>query len=158
MNVQIRWMIRRDMPEVLSIEQESFDIPWDEDDFVAALRHRTCVGMVAETQTDWGEEIAGFVLYELEPHRLRLINFAVAEKYRREGVGRAMVERLREKLSQKRRKAIVLAIPETNLGGQLFFKAVGFQCVNIQRRHYVKTDEDAYVFSSSAAESVEARI
>ncbi len=26
--VHIRWMIRRDMPEVLAIEDESFEFPW----------------------------------------------------------------------------------------------------------------------------------
>ena len=32
--VHIRWMIRRDMPEVLGIEREGFEFPWLEDDFV----------------------------------------------------------------------------------------------------------------------------
>ena len=27
-NVHIRWMIRRDMPEVLQIERTSFEYPW----------------------------------------------------------------------------------------------------------------------------------
>ena len=33
--VHIRWMIRRDLPEVLDIEADSFEFPWYEDDFVA---------------------------------------------------------------------------------------------------------------------------
>ena len=32
--VHIRWMIRRDMPEVLQIEQERFDYSWTEEDFL----------------------------------------------------------------------------------------------------------------------------
>ena len=46
--VHIRWMIRRDMPSVLAIEQECFEFPWYEDDFVRCLRQRNCIGMVAE--------------------------------------------------------------------------------------------------------------
>ena len=46
--VHIRWMIRRDMPEVLSIENESFEFPWSEEDFIRCLRQRNCIGMVAE--------------------------------------------------------------------------------------------------------------
>ena len=30
--VHIRWMIRRDMPEVLQTEQESFEFAWTEED------------------------------------------------------------------------------------------------------------------------------
>ena len=29
--VHIRWMIRRDMPEVLAIEEDSFEFPWSEE-------------------------------------------------------------------------------------------------------------------------------
>ena len=38
--VHIRWMIRRDMPEVLQIEAASFEFPWLEDDFIRCLRQR----------------------------------------------------------------------------------------------------------------------
>ncbi len=46
--VHIRWMIRRDMPEVLQTEQESFDYSWTEEDFLRCLRQRNCIGMVAD--------------------------------------------------------------------------------------------------------------
>ncbi|MEM1305855.1 MAG: ribosomal-protein-alanine N-acetyltransferase RimI, partial [Planctomycetota bacterium] len=48
LRVHIRWMIRRDMQEVLGIEQESFEFPWLEEDFIRCLRQRNCIGMVAE--------------------------------------------------------------------------------------------------------------
>ena len=35
--VHIRWMIRRDMPEVLDIEQCGFEFPWSEEDFIRCL-------------------------------------------------------------------------------------------------------------------------
>jgi len=46
--VHIRWMIRRDMPEVLEIEDRSFEFSWSEEDFIRCLRQRNCIGMVAE--------------------------------------------------------------------------------------------------------------
>jgi len=48
LKVQIRWMIRRDMAEVLRIERESFEYHWTEEDFLCCLRQRNCIGMVAE--------------------------------------------------------------------------------------------------------------
>ncbi len=88
--VHIRWMIRRDMPEVLAIEDECFEFPWSEDDFVRCLRQRNCIGMVAEHD----ERVAGFMIYELHRNRLHILNFAVAAPFRRHGVGRQMVEKL----------------------------------------------------------------
>ena len=55
--VHIRWMIRRDMPEVLQAEQASFEFPWTEEDFLRCLRQRNCIGMVAEQ----GEKVVGFM-------------------------------------------------------------------------------------------------
>ena len=88
--VHIRWMIRRDMPEVLAIESDGFEFPWCEDDFVRSLRQRNCIGMVAEL----GERVVGFMIYELHKSRLHILNFAVAPHARRSGVGRQMVEKL----------------------------------------------------------------
>ena len=51
-DVQIRWMIRRDMPEVLDIERLSFEFAWTEEDFLCCLRQRNCIGMVAERTTE----------------------------------------------------------------------------------------------------------
>ncbi|MEC8433997.1 MAG: ribosomal-protein-alanine N-acetyltransferase RimI, partial [Planctomycetota bacterium] len=31
--VHIRWMIRRDMTDVLQIESQAFEFPWTEEDF-----------------------------------------------------------------------------------------------------------------------------
>src|ERR671912_367951 len=79
MPVHIRWMIRRDMPEVLAIEEQSFEFPWSEEDFIRCLRQRNCIGMVAEHN----ERVVGFMIYELHKTRLHVLNFAVNASYRR---------------------------------------------------------------------------
>ena len=59
LRVHIRWMIRRDMPEVLQTETQSFEFAWTEEDFLRCLRQRNCIGMVAEQ----GEQVVGFMIY-----------------------------------------------------------------------------------------------
>ena len=139
--VQIRWLIRRDMADVLGIENESFEFAWTEEDFLSCLRQRNCIGMVAEHD----QEIVGFMIYELHKSRLNILNFAVSAGARRNQVGTQMVQKLIDKLSQQRRHEIVLEVRETNVSAQLFFKAHGFRAVNILRSHYDDTTEDAYV-------------
>jgi len=141
--IHIRWMIRRDMPEVLAIEDESFEFPWPERDFVRCLRHRNCIGMVAEHEN----RVVGFMIYELHAARIHVLNFGVAPDYRRRGVGSQMVAKLVAKLSSQRRSRIVLEVRERNLGGQLFFRTQGFRAVSVLRDYYVETSEDAYVLS-----------
>ena len=137
---QIRWLIRRDMDEVLSIERGSFQFPWTEEEFLCCLRQRNCIGTVAELD----HKIVGFMIYELHKSMLRILNFAVAPEVRRSGIGRQMVQRLIDKLSQQRRREIVLEVRETNVPAQLFFGNNGFRAVTVLRKHYDDTCEDAY--------------
>ena len=113
--IHIRWMIRRDMTDVLEIENASFEFPWNEDDFVAAYVSEH-IGMVVEQD----DEIVGFMIYELYKTRLHILNFAVHQNQRRSGIGTVMVEKLKSKLSHQRRNRIVLEVRETNLEAQLF--------------------------------------
>lgn len=137
---QIRWLIRRDMDEVLAIERSSFEFPWTEEEFLCCLRQRNCIGTVAELD----HQIVGFMIYELHQSMLRILNFAVSPNLRRQGVGNQMVQRLVDKLSQQRRREIVLEVRETNLDAQLFFANSGFRALSVLRNHYDDTLEDAY--------------
>lgn len=137
---QIRWLIRRDMDEVLAIERSSFEFPWTEEEFLCCLRQRNCIGTVAELD----HQIVGFMIYELHQSMLRILNFAVAPELRRNSIGSQMVQRLVDKLSQQRRREIVLEVRETNLDAQLFFAKGGFRALSVLRNHYDDTMEDAY--------------
>lgn len=139
--VHIRWMIRRDMPEVLQIEEESYDYPWLEQDFLRCLRQRNCIGMVAE----YGERVVGFMIYELHRTKLHVLNFAVSPSCRRQGVGAQMINKLISKLSNHRRTSITLEVRETNLAGQVFFRANGFKALRVSRGYYPDTGEDSYL-------------
>src|SRR6516164_2069695 len=140
LRVHIRWMIRRDMPEVLQTEQLSFEYPWTEEDFLRGLRQRNCIGMVAEQ----GEKVVGFMIYELHKSKLHILNFAVQLACRRGGVGAQMVAKLVSKRSSHRRTRITLEVRETNLAAQLFVRSQGFKAVGVLRSFYEDSGEDAF--------------
>lgn len=140
LDVQIRWLIRRDMADVLRIEQSTYGEAWSDEDFLTCLRQRNCIGMVAELD----QEIVGFMIYELHKSRLHILNFAVDPNYRRHGIGKQMVHRLVDKLSQQRRSEILIEVRESDLETQLFFKQQGFRAVCVLRSHFDDTEEDAY--------------
>jgi ribosomal-protein-alanine N-acetyltransferase len=148
--VHIRWMIRRDMPEVLQTEQESFEFAWTEEDFLRCLRQRNCIGMVAEQ----GERVVGFMIYELHKAKLHILNFAVHPAGRRVGIGNQMVAKLISKLSSHRRTRITLEVRETNLSAQLFFRSQGFKAMKVLRAFYEDSGEDAFQMQYRLAEDV----
>jgi len=140
-------MIRRDMAAVLQIEQHSFEFPWTEDEFIRCLRQRDCIGMVAERS----EQVVGFMIYELHKNRIHILSFAVHPEFRRQGVGRAMIDKLVSKLAYQRRNRIVLEVRETNLHAQLFFRQLGFRATSVLRSFYEDTPEDAFLMQYRAA-------
>ena len=146
--LHIRWMIRRDMPEVMAIELASFEYAWTEDDFLRCLRQRNCIGMVAER----GDNIVGFMIYELHRTKLHVLNFAVHPSVRRTGVGGTMVSKLVYKLCSHRRQKISLAVREGNTAAQLFFRAHKFKAARVLRNYYEDSGEDAYQMEYRPAE------
>ncbi len=140
MNMHVRWMIRRDMPEVLKIEYENFDCPWTEEDFLKCLRKRNCIGMVVEREN----KVVGFMLYELHKNQLEVLNLAVKQDCHRQGIGSLMIDKLASKLSIERRTKIALLVRDSNLGAQLFFRAMGFRAVEVLRNFYEECHDDAY--------------
>jgi ribosomal-protein-alanine N-acetyltransferase len=143
-------MIRRDMPEVLQTEQESFEYSWTEEDFLRCLRQRNCIGMVAEQ----GERVVGFMIYELHKAKLHILNFATHPQWRRVGVGGQMVAKLISKLSSHRRTRITLEVRETNLPAQLFFRNQGFKAMRVLRAFYEDSGEDAFLMQYRLADDM----
>lgn len=143
--VHIRWMVRRDMGEVIDIEQRAFRSGWTEEQFLQTLRNRNCIGMVAEIR----DKVVGFMVYELQKTRLDLLNLAVEPRLRRQGIGRQLVEKLLSKLSEHRRHTLTVPVRESNLDAQLFFRSQGLRAVHVLRRLYDDTGEDCYLMQFS---------
>jgi [ribosomal protein S18]-alanine N-acetyltransferase len=145
LGIHVRWMIRRDMPEVIAIEHEAFEFPWSEEDFTRCLRQRNCIGMVAEL----ADSVVAFMIYELHRSRLHMLNFAVMRSHRRLGIGTQMMEKLVAKLTPDRRGRIALEVRETNLPAQLFFRSLGFRATSVLKDFYRDSTEDAYMMQYS---------
>ena len=139
----IRWMILRDMPEVLKIEWGCFCTSWNERDFALMLKQPNTIGLVAVVD----DRVAGYVVYSLHSSRIELLNLAVAPWHQREGIGTGLVAKLVAKLSAQRRRYIQAKVRETNLAAQLFFRANGFELSQVLFQPWADApDEDGYVF------------
>ena len=123
--VRLRWLIRRDCPEVLTIEELSFRDPWSEEKLCGWLRQRNCIGLTAE---DASGRVLGHLVYSIERTRLVIRRLAVHPDFRRQGIGRLMMDRLTEELRDPQNR-VVVDIPEWTDWWQ-FFKGTGFRAVS----------------------------
>ena len=135
----VRWMIRRDLPLVITIENECFDYAWEEEDFISVLRQSNCIGMVVEED----DVVMGYMVYELSKKHIELLNLGVHPDVQNRGYGTALIDRLKDKIDEQRRHTLLLNVRETNLQAQLFLRNRGFVASKI-RRGYFDNGEDAY--------------
>lgn len=145
--VKIRWMIEADMDEVNAMEKAAFDDAWTPAEMRRSLKNRNVIGMVAEAPASPG--LVGFMVYELEKTTINLLTLAVRRDCLRQGVGAAMLDKLKSKLSLCRRTALEAILCEVNLSGQQFMRSQGLVCDKVLRGYYDKEHYpglDAYRF------------
>jgi ribosomal-protein-alanine N-acetyltransferase len=149
-DLTLRWMIRRDLPHLLHIHHQTPALPLSAHDLLTISRSVDTGICVAEVR----DRVVGFLIYrvalptEMEPDvelgtmRITLLNVAVAPAWQRQGVGRALIERFKNKLSGPQ-DHIEAVVPESNLAAQLLLRETGFKAVRILRGHF--DDEDGYL-------------
>lgn len=128
---QLRWIVRRDMDDVLAIDRMAFspEDRWDEAEWLTVLRQRNGIGTVCETNHD----IHGAMVYSLHKSFLFIERVVVRNTDRRKGYGTQMVQRLIDKLTPQKRLSVETVVPEHMVGTQLFFASMGFVAVAIVR-------------------------
>ncbi len=141
----VRWMIRRDMEEIMAIERTAFADPWGEENFLQCLKSRNTFGAVAES----AEKVIGYMIYEMHKKEIQILTMAVHPDMARSGIGSAMIDKMKVKLSSHRRSILTAEVPESWLQSQLFLRRHGFRATRFTRKVY-DNDEGAILFQWQA--------
>lgn len=124
LNVDVEWMVRRDLKTVLEIEQRAFGAAhaWGEEDFLSWLRRRDSIGMVARHEG----EVVGYMVYQLQKDSVQIVNFAVDPKLHRKDIGEQLISKLKHKIVQQERTRILAPVSTSNSSALRFFTKMGF--------------------------------
>lgn len=128
-----------DLPEILEIEKKCFRYPWMKENFEGCMANLDCIGQVAKHE----DKVIAYWIYKLRTD-IDILSIAVDPEWQRRGVGRQIIECLKEKLARQHRNKIVIEVSESNLPAQLFFKEMGFRAECVLHDHYMDSKEDAY--------------
>jgi ribosomal-protein-alanine N-acetyltransferase len=135
-----RWMIRRDLPEVMEVEFRTENY-LSTDGLLSLLSNRDHIGRVTEYSEMGKRLVVGFSVHQLFRDHYDLLHLAVHPEWQRKGIGSSMVKYMTDKLMPGRRTYVNIDVRESNLAAQLFLKKLGFQCTNIVPGYY----EDEWV-------------
>lgn len=93
------------------------------------------------------ERIAGFIAARMAADELHINNVAVREKYRRRGLGSALLSNVLERGKQRSARKAFLEVRGSNVAAQSLYARHGFETVGRRANYYQEPLEDALVMS-----------
>ena len=140
--IKIRKMTKEDVPAAALLEQECFSEPWSEDAYLRTLADENAIYLVAETED---KELAGMcglldILGEGD-----ISNVAVAESFRRQGIGESMLTELLKLGKERGITAFTLEVRASNEAAIGLYGKFGFVSEGRRKNFYKKPEEDALI-------------
>ena len=139
--MEIRKMTAREVPQVAELEKLCFAMPWSEKSVAGELDNPLALWLVAMD----GESLAGYVGSQTVMDETDMMNLAVAPQFRRQGVGKALVNALVASLKELGSRCLTLEVRDSNGPARALYAKLGFAEVGRRRGYYRDPREDALI-------------
>ncbi len=167
--ITVRRATEKECMALSKIADACLQEPWSEEDLVkavsdpcgvvlfAAVTEATAVPIpesVPETPAEGvpvtipgsgPETIAGFAVSYLAGGEGELLNIAVLPKFRKRGIGRALLSELLQEAGKKDCEAMFLEVRASNEAAVALYEGRGFQRVGLRKHFYENPREDALI-------------
>lgn len=143
MDLIIAKMTVAHIEEIAILEKECFSSPWSADGLNAELDNKFARFYVAFLNG----EIAGYIGSHNVLGEVYITNVAVFPRFRRKGVGRALVELLVGEMRTENADFVTLEVRESNQNAILLYEKCGFEKVGKRKDFYEKPREDAVLMT-----------
>jgi len=127
MSVEIRPYDGGDESGVLDLWREAFPNPKPHNDPGSSIRRKLDVQRDLFFVAVDGDEVVGTAMAGYDGHRGWVYSVATSSARRREGVGRALMERVEAELVERGCPKLNLQVDETNSGVVAFYDALGYR-------------------------------
>lgn len=143
----IREMTVTDVPQVLSIERESFSDPWTEEMFLGAFKIPFSYNFVFEKEG----KVAGYILGTLLFDEAEVCNVATAKSHRGQGIGKALMDAFESEVVSLEGKKCFLEVRVGNTPARTLYEKRGYRQIALRKRYY-PDGEDALVMQKNFEE------
>lgn len=143
--LRLRRMEKGDLPAVAALEARCFSVPWSIGSLLYALTAEgtLCYVITEEKGGGEGETLLGYAVARCIFEDCELLNLAVEEKRRRQGVGGALLTRILSAAGEAGCRAVHLEVRESNGGARALYEKQGFRTVGRRKGYYTCSREDA---------------
>lgn len=126
---------------VAEMERQCFSDPWSEKSVASELDNPLSLWLIAEADG----EVAGYVGSQTVLDSADMMNLAVSQDFRRQGIGERLVNCLTDALKEKGVKTLLLEVRISNEPAKQLYQKLGFEIVGKRPRYYEKPREDALI-------------
>ncbi len=139
----IRSAIPDDIPQIMALSQKSDTAAhWSAREYAALFARDTPKRVVLVAEQAQGR-VAGFVVARCAAEEWEIENVVVEEEFRRQGIGRSLIEELLAEARRRGVAAILLEVRESNAAALGLYKKLGFREEGRRLRYYAQPEEDA---------------
>ena len=138
----LRRMTISDVPAVHRLEETIFSMPWSEKDFVYEMTENKVARYLVIEEAG---EIIAFAGAHIILDQAHVTNIAVRQDCRGRGLGRMITRALMQYASNLGAEYLTLEVRQSNATAQNLYKSLGFVKVNVRKRYYEDTGEDAWL-------------
>ena len=142
MSFTVREYGLNDLAAIAELEKQCFENPWSYSAFCLEYADKTKHYFVAETASGEVAGYGGFAHVEDEAH---IMNIGVSPKYRRQGIGSAILNAILEKSRELGIRAVTLEVNDANVGAIALYEKAGFELAGL-RPHYYGWEKPARIY------------
>ncbi|MEX0974336.1 MAG: ribosomal protein S18-alanine N-acetyltransferase [Bacillota bacterium] len=131
-----------DLDRVLEIEVLSYKTPWSRRAFTSEITENSYAHYFVFRHEG---EIVGYVGMWVILDESHITNIAVDPAYRRQRVGKRMLEAMFDKAKEYGATRMTLEVRASNIGAQDLYRKLGFADRGLRKGYYSDTNEDAII-------------
>jgi ribosomal-protein-alanine N-acetyltransferase len=142
--IEIRELTLGDLGSIERVERRSYPTPWSRSMFAGELAKPSsfCIGAFD------GEDratLAAYLIVSRYVDAWHIMNLAVDEPYRRQGIAKRLMEELFATTADDSMRGYTLEVRISNKRAIELYERAGFRITGVRRGYYTDNREDAYV-------------
>ena len=139
--IQYVTMEKNHIEQIADLEKACFSDPWSVASIASELNNPLSLWIVALDD----DYVVGYVGSQTVLDGADVMNLAVSEQYRRQGIARDLMLLLEEQLKKKGVRMLALEVRVSNSAAIALYESMGFCQVGRRPRYYSNPREDAFI-------------
>lgn len=131
-----------DYKQIINIETECFEHGWNEEMFKQEFACQDRTYLLAKVK----DEIVGYIGMSDNGSELNILKVAVLPRFRNLGIGKKLVEQLKQIYNEKNNYTMFLEVDEKNENAKKLYASCGFETVSVRKKYYQNGNDCLVMF------------